>query len=396
MHIDVNNAYLSWTAVDLLAGGYAVDIRDVEAIIAGDENKRAGIVLAKSPIAKKKGVKTAETIYAAKKKCDNLAIYPPNFQLYNKMSNNLFEIISSYTPDIEIVSVDECYIDYTHVKNLYGDEVKFAYKLKDEIYEKLGFTVNIGVANNKLCAKMASDLEKPNRVHTLFEHEVEEKMYPLDIGQLYGIGKKSVEKLHTLNIFTIGDLANANQDMLYKYFKNQTEGMIRHAKGISFSEVQTEEEERKGISISTTYEYNLLKVNDVVKKLQALAEKVALRLRRDGKYARVIGVKIKDKHFVNYSHQRKLLNSTNNTDVIFKVSKELMLELWNEEPIRLMGISLTGLTATNNRQISLFEKEEEVEKSDVLEGALDKLKNQYGSNIIKKASLVDKDVKKNS
>jgi len=390
MHIDVNNAYLSWTAVDLLKKGHKVDIRDIEAIIGGDESKRTGIVLAKSPIAKKKGVKTTETLFAAKKKCNDLKIYPPNFNVYNEMSNATFDIISSYTPDIEIVSVDECYIDYTNVKNLYGDPVEFAYKLKDEIYEKLGFTVNIGVANNKLCAKMASDLEKPNKVHTLFENEVEEKMYILPVRDLYGVGKKTSEKLNNLNIMTIGDLANSTKEYLVKHFKNQTEGMINSAKGICNSKVVTESEERKGISISTTYEYNLLKTDDVIKKLQILCEKVCLRLRREEKYAKVIGVKIKDKYFVNYSHQRKLLNATNNTDIVFKTTKELILELWNEEPIRLMGVSLTNLTSVNNRQISLFEKEEEIEKNDDLEKILDKLKKQYGSSIVKKASLVDK------
>ena len=157
MHIDVNNAFLSWTAVDLLKKGYEIDIRNIESIIGGDESQRRGIVLAKSTVAKRKGVKTAETIRDAKRKCNDLKIFPPNHTLYQEMSNKLFELIGNYTPDIEKLSIDECFIDYTKVKKLYGDPIKFAYKLKKEIKDNLGFTVNIGVANNKLCAKMASD-----------------------------------------------------------------------------------------------------------------------------------------------------------------------------------------------------------------------------------------------
>ena len=184
MHIDVNNAFLSWSAIDLLNKGYKYDIRNSYAVIGGDEKKRSGIVLAKSTSAKKLGIVTAETLYSARKKCKVLKVYPPNFKFYNEMSNKFFSLLRKYTPDIEIASIDECYLDYGKVKSLYGDEVAFAYKIKDEIKNTLGFTVNIGIANNKLCAKMASDFSKPDKVHTLYENEVKEKMYPLDVGDL--------------------------------------------------------------------------------------------------------------------------------------------------------------------------------------------------------------------
>ena len=185
--------------------------------------------------AKRKGVRTAETLRDAKRKCNDLKIYPPNYKLYTEMSNKLFKLISNYTPDLEKLSVDECFIDYTKVMKLYGDPIKFAYKLKDEIKSKLGFTVNIGIANNKLCAKMASDFLKPNRVHTLFKNEVEGKMHPLPIEELYGVGKSGSKKLRELGINTIGDLANSSSEYLYKYFKNQTNKIINSAKGIDDS-----------------------------------------------------------------------------------------------------------------------------------------------------------------
>ena len=310
------------------------------------------------------------------------------------MSAATFDIILSYTPDIEIVSVDECFIDYTNVMKLYGDPIDFAFKLKEEIYTKLGFTVNIGVANNKLCAKMASDLEKPNKVHTLFDNEIEEKMYPLEIRSLYGVGKKSAEKLNQLKILTIGDLANADYEHLYKHFKNQAASMIGRTKGIDNSVVITEAEERKGISISMTYEYNLTRLDDALRKLQALVESLCLKLRRESKYAYVVGVKLRDKLFTNYSHQRKLGNATNNTEIIYKMAKELLLEMWNDEPIRLMGVSLTNLSDKPKRQLSLFEVEEEIEKNNELEKVVDRLKFQYGSSVIKKASLAEQQPKR--
>ena len=388
MHIDVNNAFLSWTAVDLLKKGYQVDIRNIESIIGGDESKRHGIVLAKSMVAKSKGVKTAETLREAKRKCNDLKIYPPDYKLYNKMSNSLFDLIGNYTPDIEKLSVDECFIDYTKVKNLYGDPIKFAYKLKKEIKDKLGFTVNIGIANNKLCAKMASDFLKPDRVHTLFIDEVEEKMYPLPIEELYGIGKSSSKKLRELNINTIGDLANSNPQILYKYFKNQTIKIINSAKGIDDSIVVSKRVEAECISNSTTTSYNLNSLDDIYKFLYPLVENVSTTLRKNNKYASLVGVILKDKFFKTYSHQRRLKNPTSNTDEIYKISKQLVKELWNEEGIRLVGVSLSKFSSNLTHQISMFEDVKQVENNNELDKVLDKLKETYGDNIIKKASQI--------
>ena len=394
MHIDVNNAFLSWTAVDLLNKGYNIDIRKIEAVIGGDESKRHGIVLAKSPIAKKRGVKTAETLMSARRKCRDLKVYPPDYQLYKRMSNAVFEIIKKYTPDIEIISIDECFIDYTKVYQLYGDPIKFAYHLKDEIYNTLKFTVNVGIANNKLCAKMASDFEKPNKVHTLFEYEVERKMYPLPIGELYGIGKSTSAKLIELNIKTVGDLAKTNPEILKSKFKNQAEVIVKKAQGIDDSVVNTEADERKGISHSTTFAYNLRNLNTIYKCLQALVENVCVSLRREKKYASVVSVTNKDREFKTYSRQKKLINETDNTDEIFSEIKKLFNEAWDEEPIRLLGVGVSHLTVDKKRQLSLFEEEESVEKNSELDKVIDKLKSQYGVNIVQKASLIDNNISK--
>lgn len=394
MHIDVNNAFLSWTAVKLLHDGYKRDIRKIEAVIGGDESKRHGIVLAKSPVAKKRGVKTAETLMSARRKCDNLEIFSPDFKWYSFMSKKMFNLIRKYTPDIEILSIDECFLDYTKIQNIYGDPIKFAYHLKNEIYRTLKFTVNIGIANNKLCAKMASDFKKPNRVHTLFMEEVSEKMFPLDVGDLYGVGKRTTEKLKQLNIYTIEDLAKTDVIFLSRYFKNQAKVLIEKANGIDNSEVVSEASERKGISNSSTFSYNLIRLDDILNKLQALTENVCLALRRDEKYAKVVSVTLRDKYFNNKCHQRKLVNATNNTDEIFKVAKELVIEMWNEEPIRLIGVSLNNLTINSNHQLSLFENYQTKEKLDSLDKIIDDLKLQYGSKIINKASLMNININK--
>ena len=178
-HIDVNNAFLSWTAVDLLKKGYKQDIREIPSVIGGSEKNRSGIVLAKSYPAKKLGIYTPETLYSAKKKCKNLLVVSPDYKLYQKNSDLLYEYLAKYTPDIIRYSIDECFLDMTGSKLLFGDPIDLAFKIKEDIFIKFGFTVNIGVASNKFCAKMASDLDKPNKVHTLFSDEIFSKMLPL-------------------------------------------------------------------------------------------------------------------------------------------------------------------------------------------------------------------------
>ena len=384
MHIDVNNAFLSWTAVDLLKRGYKLDIRNEYSVIGGAELKRRGIVLAKSIPAKKMGIVTAETLYSARKKCPNLKVYKPNRELYDKMSQMLFNLIKKYTNDIEILSIDECFIDYSKIKNLYGDEIIFAKKLKNEIYNTLGFTVNIGIANNKLCAKMASDFTKPNKIHTLYNNEIKQKMWPLPIYDLYGIGKKSSEKLINLNIKTIKDLANAKREMIYPYFKNQTNYIINIANGIDNSEVISERQEAKCISITNTLLYDYDDILEINKEIKKISESLSKNLKEQFKYTSRIAIIIKDKYFKTISHQVKLTNPTNNSNEIFEISKKLFKEYWDETPIRLIGIRLDLLSNTKDYQISLFENIENKEKDEKIEKVLDELLKKYGDKIIKK------------
>ena len=356
MHIDVNNAFLSWSAIDLLNKGAKYDIRNSYAVIGGDEKARRGIVLAKSMAAKKQGVVTAETLYQAKKKCPALRVYPPNFEFYHMMSNKMFDILYNYTDDIEIASIDECYLEYTKIKKDYGNEVEFAYKIQKEIFDKLGFTVNVGVANNKLCAKMASDFSKPYKVHTLFESEVKEKMFPLPIGDLFGVGKKTAAVLKKLGIYTIGELANANEDDLRKTFKNQTNYLINSANGIDNSEVISYRTDPKCISTSETLPndaFNILEVKDLLKKQ---AKKISNDLIKEKKYAYVIAAILKNKDFQNMSKQIKLLNPTNDKNEIYEVALKELERIWDKNGVRLVGIRVSNLVSNYYYQGSVFDK----------------------------------------
>lgn len=395
MHIDVNNAFLSWTAIYLLKNGYDKDIRNTYAVIGGDEASRTGIVLAKSNLCKKLNIKTGDTLYSARLKCKDLKVYPPIFKFYSEKSNELFSLLKTYTPDIEIASIDECYMDYGKVKNLYGDELEFAHKLKDKIKKELGFTVNIGIANNKLCAKMASDFSKPDKVHTLYEHEIKTKMWPLKVEELFGIGRATYPKLKDLGIKTIQDLANYNEKTLRKYFKNQTQIMIDKANGIDNSNVNSKEVEQKGIGNEFTLNFDTSNKEIINNNLIMLSEMTGLRLRKQKKYATTIVVNIKTSDFLRKSHQKKLDIPTNNTEEILKTAKEIFEKHFSEEKIRLIGIRLDKLTTTRTNQISLFDKIEQEENLEKLDKTIDSLKEKYGYNIISKASVYDNKAQKN-
>lgn len=388
MHIDVNNAFLSWTATKMVKEGKK-DLRKTYAIIGGDEKQRSGIVLAKSPLAKKKGVVTGETIYNAKKKCPHLEVYPPEFSYYKKMSNALFSLISKYTPDLEKMSIDECFIDYTPIMHIYGNPLKFAYNIKNEIKKTLGFTVNVGIANNKLCAKMASDFSKPDKVHTLFKTEIKTKMWPLPIDELFGVGKKTAIKLKNLNINTVEELALTDKNKLKPIFKNMTDDLINSAWGRGSDIVESSIEPPKGIGNETTLNHNIFSKEELHQYLLALSENVTIRLRKQNKYASVVVVTLKNKYFKRFSHQKKLVNATNITEEVYETAKEVLDEMKVDDGIRLIGVRLDGLKDEVNHQVSLFENLEEREETKKLDKTIDNLKEKYGFKIIKKASLIN-------
>lgn len=391
LHIDTNNAFLSWTATEMLKNGSKVDIRNKYAIIGGNEKERRGIVLAKSNLCKQKGVVTAETIYNARKKCPYLEVYPPNYNIYIKYSNMMYNYLLQYTDIIERYSIDECFLDYTDSQILFGDPIKIAYKIKDDIKNKFGFTVNVGIGNNKLCAKMASDFSKPDKVHTLFNYEVKEKMWPLPIEDLFMVGKSSAKKLKELNINTIKDLAQADEKLLYKYFKNRTTQMINSANGIDNSKVEYEYEDPKSISNSTSLAYNYKIKEDIQKVIKELSTQTGDKLRKNKLYASNVNIWIKYKDFTKISKQEKLPNPINSDIDIYNIAIKLFNKIWNEESIRAICVGVSDLSKSNNIQLNLFNTpkiiKEHKKENENLQKTIDTLNKKY-NNIITYANKI--------
>ena len=390
-HIDVNNAFLSWSAIEMLKKGSKLDIRTIPAIVGGDEKKRKGVVLAKSFPAKKAGIVTGEPIYMARKKVDKLFVVPSDRQKYTEYSNAFYKILCKYTPVIERYSIDECFMDMTGMQMMFGDPVKLAYKIKDEIYNTLGFTVNVGVANSKICAKMASDFEKPNKVHTLFYDEVKTKMWPLKVDDLFMVGKSSSKKLHELGINTIEDLAKADITMLTRHFKSSGKMMHEYANGIDDSSVERPVPKNQGIGHSTTLPEDVDNIPDLKKVLRKLSGMVGIRLRAEKKYATVISVQLKNNDFFNYQHQKKLVNPISSNEDIYENACILLKDMWKGDSIRLVGLRVSDFTDKTYEQVSLFEEAGKLEKRDKVQKVMDKINKKYGTNTINSAALFDEE-----
>lgn len=357
-HIDVNSAFLSWSAVEKLKNGSDVDIREIPSIIGGDEASRHGIVLAKSVSAKKYGVTTGEPVAAALRKCANLVMEPPNHQMYREYSRQLMDYFKTYTPDIEQLSVDECFLDYTPIAHLYGEPTDFANRLKNEVKEKFGYTVNIGISEVKILAKMASDFQKPDRVHTLWKSEIQKKMWPLPVSELYMVGKSSLPKLRNLGIRTIGDLAGMSPEILEAHFKSFGKLIWENANGIGSDVVESEETAAKGVGNSTTLREDVTDADNAKKVLLSLAESVSGRLRKHEFLAGNVAVEIKYANFTKCSHQAPFLTPTNATSKIYELSCLLFDELWDGSPVRLLGIRCSKLQDVGEPvQMSLFDME---------------------------------------
>lgn len=384
LHVDVNNAFLSWTAIDMLHNGEKIDIRTIPAIIGGDESSRHGVVLAKSIKAKEFGIKTGEPIYQARKKCPNLQVFMGNYSSYKKHSNELYQLLLEYTDQIERFSIDECFMDMTLFLPPNETLLNKAYEIRKKVKENLGFTVNIGVSTNKLLAKMASDFTKPDKIHTLFKEEIPKKMWTLPISELFMVGRKSIPKLEQLGIKTIGDLAKQEETVLIKKFGKHGKIMWEYANGIDESPVIYIQEQPKNIGNSITLPQDIHNINKLNEILLALSEQVAFRLRKHSLKANVVSVQIRTKDFTNYSHQKTLNSPTNITKEIYEASKELLESLHQNRAVRLIGIQTSKLQDNDSMQLSIFQ-EKTNEKQEKIEKVMHELKKKYGYETITRA-----------
>jgi DNA polymerase-4 len=388
LHVDVNNAFLSWTAVDMLKRGSKIDIREIPAIIGGDETKRSGIVLAKSMKAKECGVRTAETIYQAKLKCPNLQIFSSRYKVYKEYSQKLYQLLLEYTDRIERFSIDECFLDMTNY--LMNDTLlNKAIEINRRVKEELGFTVNVGVANNKLLAKMASDFKKPDRVHTLWKEEIPKKMWILPISELFMLGRKTVPKLYNMQIKTIEDLARADKKILEKKFGKHGILMWEYANGIDNSEVKYLPEKPKCVGNSVTLPQNISDLGKLEEIILAITEQVTYRLRKEELLANTVNIQLRNKDFIDTSHQSKLIEATDSTKIIYIKAKELLNQMYKQGmQIRLVGVRVENLVPKREKQISFFENTNN-EKQEKLDKVIDGLKNKYGYNMITRAGKME-------
>ena len=387
-HVDVNSAYLSWEAARRVANGEP-DIRLVPAVIGGDREKRTGVVLAKSIPAKKFGIKTGEPIGMALRKCPDLFIARPDFKLYEENSKKFMDVCREYAPVLEKASIDECYLDMSGTHQIYPDPVALAHTIKDRIRNKYGFTVNVGIGENKLLAKMASDFEKPDKVHTLFLNEIPRKLWPLPVGELFTVGGATADKLRKAKIMTIGDLAHTDLARVQMIVGVKMGKHIHdYANGIDPAPVLSEPEEAKGYSISTTLEEDVKKASQAYPVLLALADSVTARIRSDGAKAYCVAVTIRDNSFKTRSHQKSLTDPTDISREVYEISKDLFDELWDgATPLRLLGIAMTNITREETVQFSLF-RDESKEKSRKLDRAKDALNAKFGAATIVRGSSI--------
>ena len=377
-----------------MKNGAKVDLREIPSIIGGDKKSRHGVVLAKSISAKKYGIRTGEPVVNAFRKCPNLAMEPPNHRMYREKSQKLMEYLRGFTTKIEQVSVDECYLDFTDIADRFPSPLDAAFLMKNGIRERFGFTVNIGISENKLLAKMASDFEKPDKVHTLFLREVPVKMWPLPLGELFMAGRSSVEALKKLEINTIGDLANADLSLIELHLKSHGKMLWEFANGIDHSSVQWEQAEAKGIGNSTTLAEDAATYEEVREVFVGLAESVGRRLRKAGQKANMVSMEIKYHDFQSMSHQTQLSKPTSDEQVLLDTACRLFQEAWTGEPVRLLGIRTAKLVdAGEPEQMSIFDLEPQKpvdEKRQRLNAAMNQIRKKYGDDAVMKASRMKK------
>lgn len=401
-HIDVNSAFLSWSAIRLLESGSKIDLRTIPSIVGGDQKTRHGIVVAKSIPAKKYGIHTADTVASAFQKCPNLVSVKPDHSYYRKKSQELMEYLRNICPCIQQVSVDECYMDFEPIQDEYPSPEAAARNICDGVLKTFGFTVNIGISDRKVLAKMASDFEKPNKVHTLYSHEIREKLWPLPIGSLHMCGRKSAEKMEQIGIRTIGDLAMADRSRILAMFKSHGDLLWCYANGIDDSEVKTEAREAKSVGNSTTLPEDAVNRQQALPVLERLSESVSTRLKKHEFLAKQVTVEIKYATFQTTSHQMILETPISDKDQIYDAAVRLFDKLWDGSPIRLLGVRTGKLQKEGEPyQLSLFDYQKQLEKQNKekaedekrkkdrerkkqMEDAIMKIEKKYGSGVITK------------
>ena len=406
-HIDVNSAFLSWSALKQLEEDpRSVDLRTIPSAVGGDVETRHGVITAKSIPAKAYKIKTGEPVVKALAKCPDLVLVKSDFVTYRKYSRLFIDILREYTDKVQQVSIDEAYLDVTDLVRNRDDAIHLADNIKNSIYERLGFTVNVGISENKFLAKMASDFEKPNKIHTLYLQEIRQKMWPLPVREMYGCGKATADKLNELGFQTIGDVAGSEEALLKSLLGEKAgEYVFARANGLDDSPVEVERQEAKSYSNEMTTIVDVTADNyekEGLPILLSLSSKVSGRLRKQQVFGSTISVMVKTGNFQRYSRQTSLYQSTNNEKEIQATAEQLMKELLfgkeglfkKGEVLRLIGVGVSNLDHGDFHQMNLMEwagsykeRQEQHKKKEKLDAMMEKIEKKYGKDAVKKGTV---------
>lgn len=387
--VDMNSFFISCEALR------HPEIKDKPAAVAGDPKNRRGIILTANYEARKFGVKTTMPIYQAKKLCPSIILLPPDHSFYEKKSEEVMELLNTYTPLIEQNSIDEAWLDMTGCEALSGKPIEAALDIMNNIMNTLGLPCSIGISENKFLSKMASEMKKPMGITKLWKEDVPFKMWPLPAGSMYGVGKQTAEKLKDMGILTIGDISSSSKERLVKVLGKFGGEIYELSKGNDASMVvPRKEEDIKSIGRSITLGNDISDMVAAKLILLKLSEEVGAAARKHEKKGRTIQINIKYSDFKTITRQTSV-NPTFLTNEIYSAGVELLEKNWNKEPVRLLGISITGFPeASAVEQLSMFQTTE-IEKSDKkqekLEGTLDVIREKYGDSIIKRAVFIKND-----
>lgn len=367
----------------------------IPAAVAGDPKKRSGIILAANYEARSCGVKTAMVLHQALKFCPQLILVPPDHRFYQQKSDDVMDLLSNYTPVMEQNSIDEAWLDMTGCEGLFGNPLNTAKRIMDEIKEKLGLWCSIGIAGNKFLSKMAAEMKKPLGITELWEHDIPQKLWPLPVKEMYGIGAKTADKLNRMGIRTIGNLAEFDADRIISILGKSGNEIYMHAHGIDNNPVLARiDDNMKSIGRSTTLPEDIADVGKARLVLMELADDIGMTARKHGKKGRTVHITLKFSDFQTFTRQTTI-SATNTTREIYRAGCSLLEKNWNKShPVRLIGISLSGFHENCPLdQPSLFDQMEDnmrTDKNEQIDAAMDKIRNKYGSKTITFATLVKK------
>lgn len=362
------------------------EIEGKPAAVAGDPVNRTGIILTANYEARKYGIKTTMILREAFRLCPDLIIIPPDHRFYEKMSKEVMQILSSYTPLIEQNSIDEAWLDMTGCESLFGQPLVSARSIMDRIKNELNLWCSIGISENKFLAKMASEMKKPLGITELWINDIQEKLWPLPVNYLYGVGKQTAKKLNGIGISTIKELALANREYIYNKLGKTGVELVLLANGIDDSPVTVNREDAKSIGRSTTLPHDITDIEYAKAILMELSDDIGMTARKSGKKGHTVQITIKYSNFNTITRQMSINPSCNVKD-IYAAGVKLLESNWNNEPVRLLGISLSGFQ-NDGEQISLFHlvdanEAKSDDKIDNLEDAILKIRKKYGTEIIK-------------